>query len=239
MQPKGLVNYLIMKKKKIINERIKNEIKKIKNLENEKGKEKMEKKNKKKILMVLGISILTVLGGTIAYFTTSTDITNFFKVGLYQHEIVEEFVSPENWTPGTTTNRTVEITNQGSISMAVRASYTEKWTSANGTDLPLKDDDSNIASIINFNTGWTKDVDGYYYYGSKANMTKVETNQTTSSFISGVTFNENIKSTLTKTTSADGQTITYTSSGNGYDDATYTLTIKLDTIQYDQAQNVW
>lgn len=204
-----------------------------------KNQNKKEKNNKKKLLVVLGVSILTVLGGTIAYFTTSTDMTSLFKVGLYEHEIVEEFVSPSNWTPGTTTNKKVEITNNGSISIAVRASYTEKWTSANGTDLPLKDGDNNVASIINFNTGWTKDADGYYYYGSKSNMTKVETNQTTSSFISGVTFNENIKSTLAKTTSADGQTITYTSSGNGYDDATYTLTIKIDTIQYDQAQNVW
>ncbi|MDO5569803.1 MAG: BsaA family SipW-dependent biofilm matrix protein [bacterium] len=214
-----------MKRKKLIND--------------ERGNSKMKSKNNKKVLIVLGISILTVLGSTIAYFTTSTDITNLFKVGLYQHEIVEEFVSPNNWVPGTTTNKKVEVTNNGSISMAVRASYTEKWTSANGTDSPLKDGDNNVASIINFNTGWTKDADGYYYYGSKTNMTKVESNQTTSSFISGVTFNENIKSTLTKTTSADGQTITYTSSGNGYDDATYTLTIKIDTIQYDQAQNVW
>lgn len=204
-----------------------------------KNQTKKEKNNKKKLLVILGVSILTVLGGTIAYFTTSTDITNLFKVGLYQHEIVEEFVSPNNWTPGTTTNKKVTITNNGSISMAVRASYTENWTSANGSSLSLKDEENNVASIINFSTGWTKDLDGFYYYGTKANMTKVETKQTTTSFISGVTFNENIKSTLTKTTSSDGQTITYTSSGNGYDNATYTLTIKIDTIQYDQAQNVW
>ena len=198
-----------------------------------------EKNNKKKILAVLGISILTVLGGTVAYFTTSTDITNLFKTALYQHEIVEEFISPDNWTPGTTTNKTIEVTNNGSISMAVRASYTESWTSANGTSLPLKDNENNVASIINFNTGWTKNADGYYYYGSKSSMTKLEINQITNSFISGITFNENIKSTLTQTKSADGQTISYTSSGNGYDNATYTLTIKIDTIQYDQAQNVW
>ena len=200
---------------------------------------KKEKNNKRKLLLVLGVSILTVLGGTIAYFTTSTDIASIFKVALYQHEIVEEFVSPSDWTPGTTTSKTIEVTNNGSIGMAVRASYTETWTSANGDTLPLTDANSNVVSVINFNTGWTKDADGYYYYGTKANKTKVEPTQTTTSFISGVTFNENIKSTLTKTTSADGQTITYTSSGNGYDNATYTLTIKIDTIQYDQAKNVW
>ena len=53
------------------------------------------------------------------------------------------------------------------------------------------------------------------------------------------TFNENIKSSLKETRSSDGKTITYTSTGDGYDNATYSLTIKIDTIQYDQANNVW
>lgn len=200
---------------------------------------KKEKNNKKKLLLVLGISILTVLGGTIAYFTTSTDISSIFKVALYQHQIVEEFVSPSDWTPGTTTNKTIEVTNNGSIAMAVRASYTETWTSANGDTLPLTDANSNVVSVINFNTGWTKDVDGYYYYGTKANKTKVEPTQTTTSFISGVTFNANTTISLNQARTNGGQTVTYTSTGDGYDNATYTLTIKLDTIQYDQANNVW
>jgi alternate signal-mediated exported protein, CPF_0494 family len=196
-------------------------------------------KQKKRLLLLLGIAVLTVLGSTIAYFTTSTDIANYFKIALYQNEIVEKFVSPDNWTPGTTTDKTITVKNTGSINMAVRVSYTEKWTSANGSELNLIDENGNVASIINFNEGWTKDSDGYYYYGSKENMNKVKPNEITTSFISGVTFNENIKSSLKETKSDDGQTITYTSTGDGYDNATYSLIIKIDTIQYDQAQNVW
>ena len=49
----------------------------------------------------------------------------------------------------------------------------------------------------------------------------------------------NIKSSLKETKSADGQTITYSSTGDGYDNATYSLTIKIDTVQYDQAKNIW
>ena len=196
-------------------------------------------KQKKRLLLLLGIAVLTVLGSTIAYFTTSTDIANYFKIALYQNEIVEKFVSPDNWTPGTTTDKTITVKNTGSINMAVRVSYTEKWTSANGSELNLTDENGNVASIINFNEGWTKDSDGYYYYGSKENMNKVKPNEITTSFISGVTFNQNIKSSLKETKSDDGQTITYTSTGDGYDNATYSLIIKIDTIQYDQAQNVW
>ncbi len=200
---------------------------------------KKEKNNKKKLLVASSIGLLTILGGTLAYFTTSTNITNVFKAALYQNEIVEVFESPSNWTPGTVTEKTVAVTNTGSIDMAVRATYTEKWVSASGKTLSLKDSNNNVASIITFATDWTKDSDGFYYYGSKSNKTVLAPGQVSSSFIKSVRFNENIESSLKQTVSADGKTITYTSTGDGYDNATYTLTIRLDTIQYDQANNIW
>jgi hypothetical protein len=200
---------------------------------------KNEKNNKKKVLLVLlGISIVTVLGSTIAYFTTTTDIANLFKTALYQAEVKEEFISPENWTPGQTTSKNVNVTNTGSIPMSLRASYTEKWISKSGKELSLKDSNGNVVSIINFNSDWNKDSDGFYYYGTKDNMTKLDPNETSTSFISGVTFNSNVISSLKETKSADGKTISYTSNGDGYDDATYTLTIKIDTIDYSQ-KSIW
>lgn len=193
----------------------------------------------KKLLIVLVISLLTILGSAIAYFTTSSEMENYFKTALYQNEIVEQFTSPDNWTPGTTTDKTITVKNTGSINMAVRIKYEEEWVSANGNKLDLKDSEGNVASIINFNEGWIKDSDGYFYYGSKSNMNKVRPEETTTSFISGITFNQNIKSSLRETKSSNGQVITYTSTGDGYDNATYKLTIKIETIQYDQASNVW
>lgn len=200
---------------------------------------KLQKDNRKKLLVLAGISTLTILGGTLAYFTTSTSIANFFSSAKYETQVVENFTSPDNWTPGTTTIKEINVTNKGTIPMAVRASYVEKWTDANGNDLPLKDSENNVVAIINFNNDWTKDEDGYFYYGSKAEMTKLMPDTTSTSFISSVTFNENVKADLKRTASGDGQTITYTSTGNGYDNAKYTLTIKIDTIQYDQSSNVW
>lgn len=200
---------------------------------------KDDKRNKKKLLIILGISIFTVLGVTLAYFTTSDSVINNFKTALYQHSIIEEFESPIDWSPGTTTEKTIEVTNTGSISMAVRASYTEKWINFNGEEMSLTDDNSNQASLINFGDGWEKADDGYYYYGSKDNLTKLNKNETSSSFIESITFNENIVAELDKSVSDDGQTITYSSSGDGYDNATYILSIKIDTIQYDQAYNLW
>lgn len=200
---------------------------------------KENSKNKKKLLIVGALGMLTVLGGTLAYFTTTTNIVNKFKTGLYQNKIVEEFVSPTNWTPGTITEKTVKVTNSGDIPMAVRASITEKWVSASGKELSLKDSNNNVASIIEFGEEWTKDNDGFYYYGTKENKTVLDASAETTSFIKSVKFNENIKATLKESISSDGKTVTYTSSGDGYDNATYTLTIRIDTVEYDAARNLW
>lgn len=190
-------------------------------------------------MVALGISTFVVIGGTLAYFTTSDTIINNFKTALYQHSIVEKFESPKDWTPGTTTEKTIKVTNNGSISMAVRASYTEKWLNGKGEEISLTDNENNRAAIINFGNDWEKNEDGYYYFGSKENLKELQKNETSTSFIESVTFNENIIASLEKNVSDDGQTITYTSNGSGYDDAMYTLTVKIDTVQYDQAQNVW
>lgn len=200
---------------------------------------KENNKNKKKLLVVGALGMLTVLGGTLAYFTTTTNIVNKFKTGLYQNKIVEEFVSPTNWTPGTVTEKTVKVTNSGNIPMAVRASITEKWVSASGKELSLKDSNNNVASIIEFGEEWTKDNDGFYYYGTKENKTVLDASAETTSFIKSVKFNENIKATLKESISSDGKTVTYTSSGDGYDNATYILTVRIDTVEYDAARNLW
>ena len=200
---------------------------------------KKQNKKRRKLLIASVIGILTVIGGTLAYFTTTTTIKDIFKTAMYQNEITEVFEAPANWTPGTTTDKTVKVTNTGSIDMAVRVSYTEKWITANNKELSLKDDNGEVASIINFNDDWTKDDDGYYYFGSKENKTVLKPGETSTSFMSGVTFNPNIVSSLSETVSQDGKTVTYTSTGNGYDNAQYILIVKLDTIQYDQADNIW
>ena len=209
------------------------------NFDVELNNEKNKKDNRKKLIVVAVISLFTILGGTLAYFTTSSNIKNIFNTAKYETKIVEDFVSPANWTPGTTTPKSIKVTNNGTIDMAVRASFTEKWVNANGNELPLVDGNNNTVAIINFDSSWTKDNDGYFYYGTKDNLTKLLPSETSSSFITGVKFNEKIGADLKVSTSDDGKTITYTSSGDGYDNAKYTLVVRIDTVQYDFAHEVW
>ena len=209
------------------------------NFDVELNNKKNKKDNRKKLIVVAVISLFTILGGTLAYFTTSSNIKNIFNTAKYETKIVEDFVSPTNWTPGTTTQKSIKVTNNGTIDMAVRASFTEKWVNANGNELPLVDGNNNAIAIINFDSSWTKDNDGYFYYGTKNNLTKLLPSETSSSFITGVKFNEKIGADLKVSTSEDGKTITYTSSGDGYDNAKYTLVVRIDTVQYDFAHEVW
>ena len=89
--------------------------------------------NKKSLIALALIVLVGVAGATFAYFTSSATLSNEFTTGTYSTSVTEEFVSPDNWTPGTVTQKKVNVTNNGSVDVAVRASYTEKWLAADGT----------------------------------------------------------------------------------------------------------
>lgn len=213
-----------------------------------------EKKNKKPILFgLLMLLVGGIVGGTVAYFTSSDTFTNEFKTKPYRMEVTEVFESPTNWTPGTETNKTVIAKNTGDVDAAVRVKLVESWVDANNQTLPLKDGSNNVAAIINFaddfSTKWTKSGDWYYY------NTKLTKNQSTSSLIKSVTFNPavaiNTNDTCTYTLLDDTTTttkpndmstvksVTCTTTTAGYAGGTYHLDITVETVQYDQYQTAW
>lgn len=214
-------------------------------------------KNKKSLVALVLVAILGVVGVTIAYFTSTDTFTNVFGTKPYSMEVVETFESPDNWTPGTTTSKTVVVTNKGDVEAAVRVSYTESWADANGASLNLKDEGGNSAAIINFasdfSTKWTKSTENgkdYYYY-----KTKLAKNASTSSLIESVTFNKDVTistsdtctytltdNTTTTTKPTDMTTVksvTCTTTTSGYAGGTYTLSITVETAQFDQYKDIW
>ena len=192
-------------------------------------------KNKKSLIALVLIAIIGLIGASFAYFTSTDTFQNVFRTKAYKMQVEEVFQSPDNWTPGTTTEKTVVATNKGDVDAAVRVSYTESWVDANDQTLPLKDSSNNVAAIINFaNTSdWIKEGNYYYY------KTKLAKNESSSSFIESVTFNPELSISATSQCSdtATGRLCTTTTSG--YAGGTYTLTIKVETVQYDQYQSAW
>ena len=181
-------------------------------------------------LVLVGISL------TFAYFTSNTEFENEFHTGYYKVEAVEDFVSPEGWMPGDETNKTLVVTNKGNVPVKVRVSYTEKWETNEtpATSLSLTKGGVRVA-VINFDntSDWTHTGDYYYYVGTLA------TNESTSSFIKSVTFNPVVDLSVTCETSADGKKQTCASATDDYGNATYILTINVETIQADAASEVW
>ena len=199
----------------------------------------MKMKKNKKALIALGIMALVGgIGGTLAYFTNSTTLANIFTSKPYSVVITENFVSPDDWKPGDVTNKQVSATNTGEMDMVVRASYTEKWTSANSSNLPLQQD-GKTAAIIEFNDDgkWVKD--GNYYYYNEV----LAPDETTSNFIESVTFNSEITNDLncvtTQPVQSGPQQVVCTSTGDGYDGATYQLDVTIETVQANAYKDYW
>ena len=204
-------------------------------------------KNKKSIIALLIVLCVGLVGLTIAYFSNTDTIDNLFSTKEYATTYTEEFVSPDNWLPGDTTTKTIVATNTGQIDQAVRISLTEEWKSKNGDTLSglidsngiLTDEEENSdkAAIINFsdNNDWTYD-NGYYYYNYKLSPT-----ESTSSLMDSVTFNPKVTlgDTCTETNNNGLKTITCSSSGDDYDNATYTLTLTIETVQYNKYNEAW
>ena len=191
-------------------------------------------KNKKILVALLALVLVGLIGTTVAYYTTTATFNNDFTTGTYSTSIVEEFESPNNWTPGTTTTKKVNVKNNGSVEVAVRAKYTESWTASDGTDLSTTRDGESIAQF-SINSNWIEATDGYYYYNDT-----LATGETSSDFISSVTFNpnftlkdgEDIKCT---TTTEEGKTtVECVNLTSGYAGAKYRLNITIETIQADQ-----
>ena len=209
-------------------------------------------KNKKTIIVLLLAAIIGIVGLTIAYFANSTSINNLFSSKEYGNTYTESFVSPDNWLPGDTTEKNVVATNSGQIDQAVRIKVEDIWTTDNNgtlngwihsdgtksnhtTEQELETDER--VAILNLaNTSdWTK-VGDYYYYNYK-----LAPGESTSSFLESVTFNPKTKldDTCSSSISSGTRTITCNSSGSDYDDATYTLTLTIETVQYNKYATAW
>ena len=193
----------------------------------------MKVKNKKSIIALVGVLAVALVGLTFAYFQSSATFTNMFTTGTYHVVTTEQFVAPTNWTPGEEIPKTITSTNEGTIPAAVRVKYEDAWTDSEGnpiTELP------NRPVFINLDNtdDWVKEGQYYYY------MKPLDPDETTSSFIRSVTLNPDLAASTCETTSSNGSTeIDCESAMGGLANATYTLTITKETVQYNKYKELW
>jgi len=208
-------------------------------------------KNKKSIIGIFVLFIVILIGVTYAYYSNSTNFNNIFKASEYETTIIENFESPKNWKPGDTTEKKVSVANDGDTDVAVRVcvdSNEGTWTSKNGDtwantkdNAAIINESSSVTTCDTTNASWkkiTNNDERYCYYYTKK-LSKDET--TKNSPIESVTYSKDVVvDDNCVTTTENGQTsVTCSSSGNGYDDATYTLPLTVETIQVDAMEDEW
>ena len=216
-------------------------------------------KNKKSIIALGALAVVGLIAGTIAYFTSEATFDNVFTTAVYKTKSEETFNSPDNWTPGQEVPKTVITENQGTIPVAVRVSTSEVWKDEGGNTIDvntiagienaLTTTPKKIAIINLDNTSdWTYDSETEAYYFKRALAAANTTGSTpvydkTNSFIKSVTLNPSlpVDSECITTTNENTHTTTKTCTTaiQTLGKATYTLTLTVETVQYDQYKQVW
>jgi len=148
------------------------------------------KKSLPAIALVL-VLLVTVIGGTFAYFSQTDTAENYISVKDYNDQIVENFdPPPDGMTPEVEITKEVGVTNTGEIPMIVRITYTEFWDAVENGSLVLEeavagvyDGDTEADSVVRkyAGSGWTYGDDGYYYY-----MSILDPAASTGSWITGI-----------------------------------------------------
>ena len=140
----------------------------------------------KKVKIAAGLLALTLVAGTLAYFSKTMSIENPFSTGEYGGETVEKFTPEKDWEPGEKITKEVQVKNTGDYDLYVRVKFDEKWerndTVITGTGLSSADKtkffptDANtsvkggssvykhLVNTTGENAAWKDGNDGYYYY---------------------------------------------------------------------------
>lgn len=195
----------------------------------------------KRIKFIIFLIVFVIVGVTFAFFSNTNTFNNLFKTTSYGTSVTDVFVSPDNWTPGTTTTKQVIVNNEGSGDIAVRLSYVEQWSSGDTViDNVINDIPAVIINRTNV-SNWIKDGNYYYYYK------RLKTNESTTSFMDSVTFNSEIEGGYGCISGSDylygvsnSEDQVHCVYGLGpYNGSTYNLSFNIETIQYDAYEKVW
>lgn len=179
-------------------------------------------KNKTAIVAIAALAIIGIISGTYAYFTSTATTVNDFAANTYETVIERSLAGGiTGMDPGDTYNiTTLDVKNQGSTEIAVRAKITENVADSVASDLTgltadgatapgssawlTKDGAAGTTDLMlkAVGTDWTYGKDGYYYY--QGTLTQGEA---TTQFIKALRFNINAQS--------DSKCYYATSSGEG------------------------
>jgi hypothetical protein len=174
------------------------------------------------LIALVGAIIVVGMGATFAISQSRSIFGDGIKIASYQVVATESFNSPTDWQPCQTIPKTITVTNNNDMGIAVRIKLDEFWENRYRDTIPLVSSRSGLQiALVNFteNSGWSYDAP-YYVYDEI-----LEPGATTTSLISGVTLNceANLDTSANAEATADGL----------YANAQFHLKATIQTIQSD------
>lgn len=135
----------------------------------------MTKKNIKLSIMLIAmlVSVVGIIVGTNAYFSSKDEVTNAFVSGDVDIEVDEEFDPPKNWNGGSY-DKKVKVKNNGNVNTLIRVAIVPRWIDENENAwagdtniIKLNWASANIADASTSESNkWIDGGDGYYYYNT-------------------------------------------------------------------------
>lgn len=190
-------------------------------------------KSKKSLIAIVAVLLVVAFGVTYALFNTVNIFANNFDVGNYNVVTKETFTSPDNWLPGETIDKFITVVNEGDIPAAFRVKYDARWEDSEGNDITSQVPSDAVSLDYIFQNHWFYDEDdGYYYHKFIINP-----GETSCSFISGITLNEDLMGSAS--CEMVGDSYNCTSNLDGLAGAHYIITFTKETVSYDKYKAFW
>lgn len=168
---------------------------------------------KKKCILISTIMLISLMvaGGSLAWYTSSSNATNKFKMGTVEVKVLEPgFNDVTDAVVDLDYPKNVQVKSLGTKNTYIRVRLIPEWSDPS---LPV----SNVVLNLADNSGWVKNNpdDGYYYF-----IYYLTTNQITALLVESITFVE---------------------LGPEYDGETFTLKVVAEGVQitHDAWKDVW
>lgn len=125
-------------------------------MKNDVSKKKKTSREKRVLIASLCIAAAVMAGSTFAWFTSKDEVTNRLSASAdYNVAIAEDFIPPEQWTPGQEINKDVSAVNTGNVDAFVRIGLLHDATlTVKGTGVAVPADATALASADK--TNWVE-----------------------------------------------------------------------------------
>ena len=160
---------------------------------------------KKKRNLIIGLGLVALVGGSLAYFNQSMEIKNPLSTQKYGSEVIEHFTPEDDWQPGVTVNKDVTVENTGDYNLIARVTWNEWWERKESdekyeenslADVEKGDKSSSVTKTIADTENWVYGGDGYYYYLNESTK-----GQSSGKWLDSITLNQDADmGTIVKTT---------------------------------------